>query len=67
MNSMDTAPKDGRIITIHRRDKETGERSTHRAKWILDPTSFFRPSTPGWQTLDGKWIEVPFIDLIGWG
>jgi hypothetical protein len=66
MKEMKFAPKDGQIITVYRKRKDNGKVDCHRARYVLDPFSIFRPNTKGWQTIDGKWIEVPLVDLIGW-
>jgi hypothetical protein len=61
MNPMNTAPRDGRWITIHR----PGGRKI-RAAWLVPFWSIFRdPTKPAWISDQFKFAD-PFGDALGW-
>lgn len=59
MNLMDTAPKDGRFITVHR---ARGDK--HKAQWIEKKFAFRKGKQ--WVNEDGLFTDVPLNPIIGW-
>lgn len=61
LRAMCDAPRDGRWITLFRKDGQK-----RRAAWIVPVWTIFRdPTKPAWITDDFKFAD-PFDDAIGW-
>ncbi len=59
---MESAPKDGRFIDLHRSNG-----TVVRAHWGQMPWSLFRdPDADHWLTERGKFATVPFAEAVGW-
>lgn len=59
---MDRAPRDGRLVTLHRADG-----TTLRARWTRMPDTIFRdPDEFYWITESGKFATAPFVEAVGW-